>query len=612
MNLILKLLDISVVTYNSSRWLSTFFKSLLTQELPCSQIRLMLRDNGSIDDTQVLLRAFIQEHANAFAMVHLDIGENLGFGRGHNENLKRAEGDFLLVTNVDLEFESATLCVLLNEAASSPADVAAWECRQKPFEHPKHYDPATSETLWCSSACVLFRTAVLKQIGGYEPALFMYGEDVELSYRLRDHGYRLHYVPKAVVWHYSYEEAGQVKPVQFLGSTMANVLLRCRYGRWHEVISGFAMYLGLFALRPRFPHMRYRLFLGFFQLLARAPRFLLTRRRSRQRFGFRLWDYEITREGAFYEHTPLKGSDCPLVSVIVRTMPGRSGKLREALISVAAQTYKPVELVVVEDGGESARQLVDDYGARGVFSRFTYLSEPKGGRCIAGNAGLAAATGELICFLDDDDLFYADHLEVLVSEWRKDPELGAVYGLGFQVRTDIESHEPWVYRDIEHSVVYRQDFSRPLLWHHNYLPIQTVLFQRKLYLEYGGFDAELDNLEDWNLWVRYSLRHDFRMVPKVTSLYRIPATNDQAVARQKVLDDFYAKAQEKHAMLRLEVSPAEVLKMSQELAEVLYLVSVPASRLRDVVMRLPVLRRFYHPIRRVYHLLRRLRSRKEG
>lgn len=572
----------------------------------------MLRDNGSIDDTQVLLRAFIQEHANAFAMVHLDIGENLGFGRGHNENLKRAEGDFLLVTNVDLEFESATLCVLLNEAASSPADVAAWECRQKPFEHPKHYDPATSETLWCSSACVLFRTAVLKQIGGYEPALFMYGEDVELSYRLRDHGYRLHYVPKAVVWHYSYEEAGQVKPVQFLGSTMANVLLRCRYGRWHEVISGFAMYLGLFALRPRFPHMRYRLFLGFFQLLARAPRFLLTRRRSRQRFGFRLWDYEITREGAFYEHTPLKGSDCPLVSVIVRTMPGRSGKLREALISVAAQTYKPVELVVVEDGGESARQLVDDYGARGVFSRFTYLSEPKGGRCIAGNAGLAAATGELICFLDDDDLFYADHLEVLVSEWRKDPELGAVYGLGFQVRTDIESHEPWVYRDIEHSVVYRQDFSRPLLWHHNYLPIQTVLFQRKLYLEYGGFDAELDNLEDWNLWVRYSLRHDFRMVPKVTSLYRIPATNDQAVARQKVLDDFYAKAQEKHAMLRLEVSPAEVLKMSQELAEVLYLVSVPASRLRDVVMRLPVLRRFYHPIRRVYHLLRRLRSRKEG
>jgi len=610
--LILKLLDISVVTYNSSRWLSSFFKSLLAQEIPCSQIRLMLRDNGSIDDTQVLLRAFIQEHANAFAMVHLDMGENLGFGRGHNENLKRAEGDFLLVTNVDLEFEPATLRVLLNEAVSSPADVAAWECRQKPFEHPKHYDPITSETLWCSSACVLFRTSVLKQIGGYEPALFMYGEDVELSYRLRDHGYRLHYVPKAVVWHYSYEEAGQVKPVQFLGSTMANVLLRCRYGRWHEVISGFGMYLGLFALRPRFPHMRYRLFLGLCQLFVRAPRFLLTRRRSTQRFGFRLWDYEITREGAFYEHTPLKSSDFPLVSVIVRTMPGRSGKLREALISVAAQTYKPVELVVVEDGGESARQLIDDYGARGVFSRLIYLSEPKGGRCIAGNAGLAAATGELVCFLDDDDLFYADHLEVLVSEWKKNPELGAVYGLGFQVRTDIESHEPWVYSDLEHSVVYRQEFSRPLLWHHNYLPIQTVLFQRKLYLEYGGFDAELDNLEDWNLWVRYSLRHDFRMVPKVTSLYRIPATNDEAVARQKVLDDFYAKAQEKHAMLRLEVSPVEVLIMSQELAGVLYLVSVPASRLRDIVMRLPVLRRFYHPIRRVYHLLRRLRNWKEG
>ena len=155
-----------------------------------------------------------------------------------------------------MEFEAKTLINLVETALADHEEVAQWECRQKPYEHPKHYSPVTGDTLWCSSACTLFRTSALRKVGGYEHRLFMYGEDVELSYRLRDHGYRLRYIPKATVWHYTYEEAAQVKPMQFLGSTYANVLLRCRYGRWRQVFTGFAMYMGLLTLPQSFAGQR--------------------------------------------------------------------------------------------------------------------------------------------------------------------------------------------------------------------------------------------------------------------------------------------------------------------------------------------------------------------
>jgi glycosyltransferase involved in cell wall biosynthesis len=322
-----------------------------------------------------------------------------------------------------------------------------------------------------------------------------------------------------------------------------------------------------------------------------------------------MWDYAMAREGAFYPFPENAPVHKPLVSVLVRTMPGCGGRLKEAVASIAAQTYQAVHLVVVEDGGNTAQAQLDAVKATGRFNEVTYMPLPKSGRCMAGNAALAAAKGELVCFLDDDDLFYADHLEVLVNAWSENPELGAVYGLAYEVRTEIISQEPWVYKDLVHSLMFRQPFSRTLLWHHNFMPIQTVLFQRKLYETYGGFDPELDNLEDWNLWVRYSLKHDFLMVPKVTSLYRVPASADKALKRQAVLDDYYSKAQAKHAQLKIEISPPEILKMAEQLSRELYIGVIPSSWLRDKFLNTPLLNKLYYPVKRMWRLWRAIRSR---
>ena len=619
-------ITLSIVTYNSEKWLAAFFQSLFQQNLPCDQIALCVLDNGSTDNSFEWLSKQQAALSQKFASLSLNQGQNIGFGLGHNFNLALTTTPYFWVTNVDLEFEPDSITTLLATAqqdssqALSNGSIAAWECRQKPYEHPKDYHPVTGETAWCSSACVLFKTDAIQSVKGYDPLLFLYGEDVELSYRLRRQGYKLKYVPQATVWHYTYEEAAQVKPQQFLGSTLANVLLRCRYGRRHEFLQGFIMFMALFAMKPQFPGMRTKLLGQLWKLIQLAPKFLSSRQKSKETFPFRMWDYAMAREGAFYEYPNAQNSAIvqaeknnmlPWVSVLVRTMPGRSGKLKEALASVAHQTYARIELVVVEDGGQdvqSAKPHIDALEKSGVIQKIVYRPLAKVGRCEAGNQALAAATGQLCCFLDDDDLFYADHLEVLVNAWLNNTQLGAVYSLAYEVRTEVISEEPWVYKDILHNLIHRQPFNRGVLWHHNYFPIQAVLFQRQLFLDHGGFDTSLDNLEDWNLWVRYSLKNDFELVPKVTSLYRVPNDVNKALQRQSVLDDYYAKAQAKHAELRVELSPTEIIQIAQELSRQSSVVGVPMSLLKRIVLGTPGLRNFYHPLKRVASIWRRMRS----
>ncbi|MCA8296525.1 glycosyltransferase family 2 protein [Burkholderia sp. AU30198] len=588
-------IDISIVTYNSERWLAGFWESLVAQQYPLDKITVLIRDNGSKDRTVEALRDLIARFGERFRSVSLDTGANVGFGAGHNANLAAGQSEFFLVTNVDLTYEANAIERAVRRAVADDARVAGWEFRQKPYEHPKYYDPVTLEVSWASSACMLFRRSALEQVGGYESRLFMYGEDVELSYRLRDRGHVIKYCVDAVCWHYTYETANELKPVQFFGSTRANVLLRMRYGTLRQIVGGLAMYLGLFMIPLPIQGRVKGLFANLMTILRDSFYFLRTRKQSDIAFPFRGWDYEQSREGAFqtFEQLP---ADPPLVSIVVRTCAGRLGKLKEAVQSVVHQTYPNVELVVVEDGSETAQSFVESVRASGALARVQYHPIPKAGRCVAGNVGLEAATGKYACFLDDDDLLFADHVEVLARKLDSRPDLAGAYALAFQVDTEIVSHDPWVYRVASRYVAYREGFSRAAIWHHNFIPIQAILFRRALFEQYGGFNVQLDRLEDWDLWVRYCQRNDFELVEKVTSEYRVPAQDSVASVRQQELDDYYQKAVQARDGMVLQMTPNEVMKYAEELAKIMYPIAVSRSRLRAIALRIPgiwVLRRFY-------------------
>ena len=170
--------------------------------------------------------------------------------------------------------------------------------RQIPYEHPKAYDPATLDAPWVSGAATLFRREAYEAVGGFDEAIFMYGEDVDLSWRLRAKGWRITYQPRCAVVHRTYKEAGEVKPLQVFGGVQTNLCLRMRYGGLARIAQGFTM-LAAEILAPRsFPGRRRGLALAGLKAVARAPRFLLSRVAPTRGFPARSSPAGATRRAA--------------------------------------------------------------------------------------------------------------------------------------------------------------------------------------------------------------------------------------------------------------------------------------------------------------------------
>jgi glycosyltransferase involved in cell wall biosynthesis len=279
--------------------------------------------------------------------------------------------------------------------------------------------------------------------------------------------------------------------------------------------------------------------------------------RDRKRNGaaarFYGWDYAPQRSGAFYES--IAGEALPRhpkFSIVVRSV-GRLPLLRRALATIAQQTYAPIEVVLVEDGSDRGRSLAGEFPTLDVV----YVPLPRNvGRSAAGNAALARASGELCNFLDEDDELYADHVEQLVAALVTRGGRVA-YASAFELPSRIE--DDVIVAEGEPHVVFPGPLSRARMMTHNQLPIQTVLFERSLYAEVGGFDEALGAQEDWHLWARY-LSHvgNFTFVDKTTSRYRVPLDAERYQARRDWLEGERRKVQQMLAELRLDASFGEL------------------------------------------------------
>lgn len=544
-------IDVSTVSFNSSRWIKPFIASLFAQNYPLSKIHLRIVDHGSSDDTLAQIRGQLAAVEGSFASAQLIQQENLGFGAGHDCAIRTGSSKYCLVTNLDLEFLPNSLCEVVSAAMSDKAGaVASWELRQIPFEHPKYYDPVTLEANWSSHACVLIRRSAYLAVGGYDREIFMYAEDVELSYRFRSYGYILKYVSRAVVSHFTYESAGQIKPLQYSGSAIGNFYIRLRYGKKADQVAGFLLYAVRFLRPSPFPGAKSILLKNAWKTIGKIPHFVHGKGTAQVAFPLRGYDYEMKRDGAFFESQPsdiLK--NYPLVTIITRTYQGRGMFLRQAMQSVFNQTYSTIELIVVEDGGETQKELVESLSGRAPLGfRIRFLENEKLGRSAAGNAALAASEGRFVMFLDDDDLLFSDHVETLVAILLSDENFSAAYALAFEVHTSVSSDRTTYSEDYFHTPgLFRQEWDYEVLLDHNFIPIQAILFDRQLYEQRGGFDTELDQLEDWNLWLRYGFGNRFAYVPKTTSLFRSPTEFETRSARHGLLHLAYNDAKRRAA-----------------------------------------------------------------
>jgi GT2 family glycosyltransferase len=579
--------DLSVVTYRPEADLLAALLASLAESAGALRLHLFVEDNSADPGTTAAIAALAGQKGAAFATRDVQqSGRNLGFGRAHNVNAARGRSPWLLVVNQDCIVEPGALEALVAVAAADDARVAAWEMRQIPYEHPKAYDPVTLEVPWVSGAATLFRREAYAAVRGFDEAIFMYGEDVDLSWRLRAAGWRLRYQPKCAVVHRTYREAAEVKPLQVFGGVQTNLGLRMRYGGILRIAQGFTMLAAEVAARGGFPGRRKGLALAGLKALAHAPHFLASRVRPTRDFRphFAGWGFETRRDGAFHEFRSRReapGAPAPRVSILIRTY-NRAAWLREALASCANQTYANLEVIVVEDGEPTARETVDAFRAR-LDIRYE-ATGANIGRTGTGNRALALATGEWLNFLDDDDVFFADHVEVLLGAALASGVKGA-YGLAWETHTRVHDRDGAAYDETMHRTIHRQPFDRLTLWHHNFLPIQAVLFHRSLYERHGGFAVDMDQLEDWNLWTRYTLEDDFVLVEKTSSKYRVPADTRTAAERQVLLDKAYADARARQEALRVTLSPREISRMAEGYARSQAVMLVTRDDMRRIMGR---------------------------
>ncbi len=202
------------------------------------------------------------------------------------------------------------------------------------------------------------------------------------------------------------------------------------------------------------------------------------------------------------------------VSVVVRTR-NRPALLAQALESLRAQTARPAQVVVVNDGGASVAQVVAPL--RDAFEVVLEERPEREGRSRAANRGVEAAGSELLAFLDDDDRCYPDHLERLVDAYREGPEPVVYSDAATVVYERVE--DGW--REKLRTLQYSLDFDSDFLLLANYIPLHTLLLPRGLYAKAGGFDGELEYSEDWDFLIRLSAHTPFRHLRAVTCEYRV-------------------------------------------------------------------------------------------
>ena len=220
-------------------------------------------------------------------------------------------------------------------------------------------------------------------------------------------------------------------------------------------------------------------------------------------------------------------TDPPAVAVVLPVFNGRRF-LRTALEGVFAQTLRPAELVVVDDGStDGAAELLDDFTAPFPVR---LVRQANSGQSAARNRGIRESSARLVAFLDQDDRWYPDHLAVLGTAIDAHPTIAWAYG-DFD---EIDAEGRLVTRDFlrEHGVAHPKTTLGDCVASDLMVLPSASLVRRTALLDVGGFDEGLSGYEDDDLFVRVfraGWRHVF--VPGARLAFRIHGGSSSADAR---------------------------------------------------------------------------------
>lgn len=253
----------------------------------------------------------------------------------------------------------------------------------------------------------------------------------------------------------------------------------------------------------------------------------------------------------------------PFFSIIIPTY-NRSQFLRIAIESALYQTFTDFELIVVDDGSlDNTKELIEeDYCRLISLNKLRYIYQQHKGVSAARNNGINHAQGKFICFLDSDDRFRMQKLQITYNYIKKYPDYKIFHTEEIWYRNAAILPQK-IYHKKPHGFVFKTAVKLCCI------SISTAAISRDIFQRVGGFDENLAACEDYDFWLRAASQFPVCLIPQYLTI-KEGGHNSQQSKKYPAMDRFRIQSLAK-ILDTLKLNPRDYADAAAELRNKCYI-----------------------------------------
>lgn len=221
------------------------------------------------------------------------------------------------------------------------------------------------------------------------------------------------------------------------------------------------------------------------------------------------------------DHNP---SSLPKVSIITPSY--NQGRFLEAsILSVLGQDYPNIEYIIVDGGSkDESVEIIQKYADRLAW----WVSEKDKGHADALNKGFSHATGEILAWLNSDDIYYPSAVSEAVAYLNEHPEVGMVYGDALLIDNTGKATGKFASKQTSYHAMLRGSV---------HIPQATTFYRTSLWKQVGPLDLSLFFAFDYDLWVKLAKVSEIRYLPRLWAQFRLHGEGKSVVNDDRCYPD---------------------------------------------------------------------------
>lgn len=237
----MKDVNIIIVVFNGENFIKNCLSSIFELDYPQGKLGVVVIDNASTDKSALIIQ-------NDFPSVRFVSNKsNVGFGRACNQAFELCDSKYVALLNQDSRVGKNWLKELVFSLDNNP-DVACCGAAEHPYsceislKDSLMYSKNIDNQIWMGGGSVLCRFDALKSVGFFDPFFFMYGEDIDLSWRLKLAGYRLMLNPNAI-WHHHGKDRVVKESFRTFYSLKNRFYILFKFGSVKQIFASVLLYV---------------------------------------------------------------------------------------------------------------------------------------------------------------------------------------------------------------------------------------------------------------------------------------------------------------------------------------------------------------------------------